>query len=108
MDLQTNTDLYTTDFAAWCLTTAQLVRSGQWDAIDLEALAEELEGLARRDKRELERRLETLMVHLLKWQYQPERRVEGHSWSDTIHEQRNQLHLLLRDNPSFRRLVPAL
>src|SRR5438105_15177796 len=35
----TNTDVYATDFYAWCMTTAQLVRAGQWDALDPEALA---------------------------------------------------------------------
>lgn len=104
----TNTELYESDFYEWCLATAQLVRAGQWEAIDPEALAEELEGLARSEKRELESRLETLLVHLLKWQYQPLRRVESHSWYDTILEQRSQLHRLLRDNPRFRRQVPDL
>ena len=75
----TNTNLYATDFYAWCLTTADLVRTGQWEAIDPEALAEELEGLAKSDKRELEHRLEVLVIHLLKWQDQPGGRLTGHS-----------------------------
>lgn len=104
----TNTDLYATDFAAWCLTTAQLVRTGQWEAIDPEALAEELEGLAKRDNRELEHRLEVLVLHLLKWQYQPQGHLDSHSWYDTIVEQRRQITLLLRDNHTFRRLIPAI
>src|SRR5499427_4936839 len=104
----TNTDLYATDFAAWCLTTAQLVRTGQWEAIDPEALAEELEGLAKRDNRELEHRLEVLVLHLLKWQYQPQGHLDSHSWYDTIVEQRRQIALVLRDNHTFRRLLPDL
>src|SRR5215831_8038465 len=104
----TNTDLYATDFAAWCLTTAQLVRTGQWEAIDPEALAEELEGLAKRDNRELEHRLEVLVLHLLRWQYQPQGHLDSHSWYDTIVEQRRQIALLLRDNHTFRRLIPAI
>jgi hypothetical protein len=104
----TNTDLYATDFYAWCLTTAQLVRTGQWEEIDPEALVEELEGLARTDKRKLESRLEVLVMHLLKWKYQPQGHLDSHSWYDTILDQRNQLARLLRDNPSLRRQVPAL
>jgi Domain of unknown function DUF29 len=104
----TNTDVYATDFYAWCLTTAQLVRTGQWDEIDPEALAEELESVGRSQKRELESRLEVLLIHLLKWQYQPERRVDSHSWYDTILEQRSQIVRLLRDNPSLRPQVPNL
>ncbi len=61
----TNTDLYNEDFAAWCDTTAALLRAGQWDGIDTEALAEEIESLAKRDRRELESRLEGLVMHLL-------------------------------------------
>lgn len=106
--MTTNTDVYATDFYAWCLTTAALVREGQWDEIDPKALAEELESLGRSQKRELESRLEVLVMHLLKWQYQPLRRVDSHSWYDTILEQRNQLQRLLRDNPSLRPQVPAL
>jgi len=104
----TNTDVYATDFYAWCLTTAALVREGQWDAIDPEALAEELESLGKSQKRELESRLEVLVMHLLKWEYQPQLRQEGHSWYDTILEQRNQIARLLRDNPSLRPQVPHL
>jgi hypothetical protein len=98
----TNTDVYATDFYAWCLTTAQLVREGQWDAIDPEALAEELESLGRSQKRELESRLEVLLIHLLKWEHQPERREDSHSWYDTILDQRHQIARLLRDNPGLR------
>ena len=104
----TNTDLYATDFAAWCLHTAGLVRTGQWDAIDPEALAEELEGFARKERHELEHRLEGLVMHLLKWECQPGRRQEGHSWYDTIREHRSQIARLLRDNPSLTPQVTPL
>jgi hypothetical protein len=104
----TNTDLYATDFAAWCLTTAELVRTGQWDAIDTEALAEELESLGKSERRALESHLEVLVLHLLKWQFQPDLRATGHSWYDTIVEQRNQIARLLRDNHTFRNHVPAI
>jgi hypothetical protein len=100
--------VYATDFYAWCLTTAALVREGQWDAIDPEALAEELESLGKSQKRELETRLEGLVMHLLKWEYQPGRRQEGHSWYDTIREHRSQIARLLRDNPSFKPQVAPL
>ena len=106
--MTTNTDVYTTDLYAWCLTTAALVRAGQWDAIDAEALAEELESLGKSQQRELKSRLEVLVLHLLKWQHQPQRRQEGHSWEDTILEQRHQIADLLGDNPSLRPQVGAL
>jgi len=104
----TNTDLYTTDFHAWCLVTAELVRTGQWDAIDPEALAEELESLGKSQQHELERRLEGLVMHLLKWEHQPLRRQEGHSWYDTIRDHRHEIARLLRDYPSLKPQVAPL
>lgn len=103
-----NADLYTYDFAAWCSATAALLRDGKWSDIDLEALAEELDSLGRSQKRELEHRLEVLIMPLLKWRYQPERREDSHSWYDTILEQRSQLRRLLRDSPSLRPQIAAL
>ena len=104
----TNAELYNADFYAWCLTTAVLIREGKWYDIDPESVAEEVESLGRSQKRELESRLEVLMMHLLKWCYQPERRESSHSWYDTIVEQRSQLARLLRDNPSLRPQVSTL
>ena len=97
----TNAELYDTDFYAWCLTTAALIRQGKWHDIDPESVAEEMESLGRSQKRELESRLEVLMMHLLKWCYQPERREDSHSWYDTILEQRSQLTRLLRTTPVY-------
>lgn len=105
--MTTNTEVYTTDFYQWCLTTAALVRAGQWNDIDPDALAEELESLGKSQVREVQSRLTTLMLHLLKWAFQPERRQEGHSWADTILEQRSELALVLDDNPSLRPQVSA-
>ena len=103
-----NAELYDADFYAWCLTTAVLIREGKWHDIDLESVAEEVESLGRSQKRELESRLEVLMMHLLKWRYQAERREDSHSWYDTILEQRSQIARLLRDNPSLRPQVSTL
>jgi len=103
-----NTETYATDFYAWCLSTADLVRAGQWEAIDPEVLAEELESLGKSQKRELENRLDMLVMHLLKWAYQAPKRETGHSWYSTIHEQRRQIARLLRDNPSLQTPLSTL
>ena len=95
--------LYEQDFYAWAQQQAALARAGCPEALDLENLAEELEGMARSDRRAMERRLEVLLMHLLKWCYQPQRR--SRSWSNTIRVQRIGLKKLLRDSPS---LVPSL
>lgn len=102
--MSTNSTLYTEDFYTWCLTTAELIRVGKWQDIDANALAEEIESMARRDKRALESHIYQLVAHLLKWRYQPEEhQYHGHSWRNTINAQRVELELLLRDNPSLRR-----
>ena len=42
-------------------------------------------------------------MHLLKWQYQPEKRSE--SWRSTITEQRICIETLLEDSPSLQPLI---
>lgn len=74
--------LYHTDFHAWANQQATLLREGRLQAADIEHIAEEIESMGRSEKRELFSRLVILMMHLLKWQYQPMRR--GHSWQATI------------------------
>ena len=90
-----NTTRYDDDFYDWTQATAALIRQRKWRDIDWEHLAEELEALGKRDRREFESRLVTLMLHLLKWRFQPERRQRGRGWQRTILEQRRQLAALL-------------
>ncbi|MEH1781612.1 MAG: DUF29 domain-containing protein [Nostoc sp.] len=62
--------LYETDFAVWTEKTVQLIRTGQFGQVDWDAVIEEIESLGRSERRELKSRLEVLLQHLLKWQYQ--------------------------------------
>ncbi len=64
--MDANAELYAKDFYAWTQATAALIREGKWHEVDPKYLAEELESLGRRDRRELGSRLEVLMMHLLK------------------------------------------
>ena len=93
---------YEADFAQWSLEQAALLRDGSIEGLDRENLAEEIESLGRSDKREISSRTGELLVHLLKWQFQPAKRKGG--WEAEIIEHRRQLHGLLSDNPSLRRL----
>ncbi len=99
-------DLYEQDFYAWTQATATLIRQQKWHEINWEQVAEELEALGTRERRELRRRLEVLILHLLKWKCQPEH--QSRSWRSTILEQRRQLADLLDDNRSLRPHVPEL
>ncbi|MCC5625460.1 DUF29 domain-containing protein [Nostoc sp. CHAB 5715] len=99
MNHQTNAT-YKGDFYAWLYKSAELLRRRQFSELDLEQIAEELEGMARSDKRQLINRFAVLLAHLLKWQYQSEKRSK--SWERTIKEQRKRISLLLEDSPSLR------
>jgi hypothetical protein len=104
--METNAELYTEDFVAWTQATAALIRAGKWYDIASHVLAEEVESLGARDHRELRRRLQRLVTHLLKWQYQPAKRQIGHSWRSTIRTQRQEIVDLLAQSPSLRRTLP--
>ncbi len=97
--------LYDEDFAIWTAETARLLREKRFDEIDIEHVAEEIEDMGKRDKRELHSRLTVLIAHLLKWKWQPERKSE--SWGSTIVTQRAEIKLLLDDSASLRRAVAA-
>jgi hypothetical protein len=100
--------VYDTDFYAWTQAQAALLREGALCELDLVNLAEEIESLGKSDRRALGSHLEGLVMHLLKWQYQPWRRQTGHSWYSTIVEHRSQIQAILDDSPSLRRLVSEL
>lgn len=99
-----NSHLYEQDFYAWANEQASLLRSGQLFAADIEHIAEEIESMGKTEKRELVNRLSVLLLHLLKWQFQPERR--GASWEVTIRNQRRALADHLADNPSLKAKFP--
>jgi len=66
--------LYETDFYGWIQEQAQTLRSKNFAALDLENLLEEIEDMGKSQQHQLQSRLETLLLHLLKWQFQPTRR----------------------------------
>jgi hypothetical protein len=98
-----NAVAYDEDFFAWTQEQARLLREGELSQIDIENVAEELESMGRSDKRELRSRLVLLIMHLLKWQYQPGFR--SRSWTSTIGEQRGQIKEMLEESPS---LLPTI
>src|SRR5262247_3428245 len=100
----TNTQLYDLDFYLWCLDTCATLGAREFEALDIPHLIEEIRALAGRDRRELASRLETLVMHLLKWCYQPSER--SGSWRGTIRRERTEIAGLLDQSPSLRRLVP--
>jgi hypothetical protein len=92
------------DFHAWALNAAQRARAGLLTPQELEQVAEELEDMAKSERRQLKNRLSILLAHLLKWRHQPERR--SRSWRATIEVQRGDVQDLLEDNPSLCPCLP--
>jgi len=92
--------LYETDFYGWTKSQVDALKAGNLQALDVDNLIEEVESMGKSEKRELESRLEVLLMHLLKWQFQPA--MKGPSWLFTIDEQRARIARHLRENPSLK------
>ena len=94
---------YDKDINAWAQEQARLLRAGRFEMLDIEHIAGEIEDVGKSEQRELASRMAVLLAHLLKWQYQPERR--GASWEKTIKAQRKEIAYALDESPS---LTPKL
>ena len=97
---------YQDDLYAWSQEQIALLRARRADCLDWDHLAEEIEWMVGRDRRELKNRLRIVLLHLLKWQGQPARR--GASWRKSLRTQRRHIRDLLEESPSLRRLIPEL
>ena len=91
--------LYEQDLCAWAQANADLLRVGQLADIDAARIAEELEDMGKSERRSLRGHTRNLMVHLLKWQHQPERRCT--SWELSILNARNEIKDILVESPSL-------
>src|SRR5215471_9941128 len=91
---------YEHDYHAWLTQQATLLAERRFGELDLDNLIDEIQALARSEKREIENRLNVLLVHLLKWTHQPAQRSGG--WRSTIIEQRARLLKRLQESPSLR------
>ena len=92
--------LYDQDYYLWIAKTIEQLRQNQLQEIDLENLIEELETMGRSEKRAVQSNLTVLLMHLLKYKYQPNKR--SRSWRSTIVEYRRRLLILFKDSPSLR------
>jgi hypothetical protein len=99
--------LYEQDFYAWTQLQAVALAKREVSGLDWQHLQEEVESLGRQEYREVVSRLTVLLGHLLKWEFQSERR--SRSWFLTIREQRRAIGRHLGQNPSLKsRLTEAL
>ncbi len=94
---------YDQDLMLWYEQQHALLRQRRLAELDVDHLIEELDDALGSLRKELPSRLELLIIHLLKCEYQPERK--SRSWLGTIHEQRSALALLLEESPSLAPLA---
>ena len=95
------------DLYSWALRQAELLRAGRLMEIDAAPIAEEIDDVAEEQYDKLESALRVVMLHLLKWDHQPDKR--SRSWTASVREQRRRAERQLRKNPGLRsRLGEAL
>ena len=91
---------YETNIVAWADEQAQLLRTMQWDALDINNIAEEIEDLGCQYRDALKPQMTRLLMHRLKQQFQP--LLATRSWDLSIREASKQIRRLLRDHPSLK------
>ena len=95
---------YESDFYSWLMEQARLLREGAWQALDRENLAEEIESLGREQFNKLASALRVLLLHILKWDHQPD--LRSRSWAVSIASQRIEIEDVLEDNPGLQPRIP--
>lgn len=93
--------LYETDFHLWLETTVELLRSRELERIEIDRLVEELEDMGNSQKDALESNLRILLLHLLKWKFQPGKR--SNSWRSSIVEHSVRINKAFKKSPSLVR-----
>jgi len=92
--------LYETDYLKWIEVNLQKLRDRDYANVDWENLLEEIEDMGKSERRSIESNLIVVLLHLLKWQFQPERRSS--SWESSIVEHRRRIREALKDSPSLK------
>jgi hypothetical protein len=90
---------YDTDVAAWAVQQADALRRRAANEIDWDNVAEEIEDVAGRHRDRIYGTLQTALVHLLKWQFQPYQR--SNSWRASVVKARERIAKLRRDIPTL-------
>jgi hypothetical protein len=94
------------DFYGWAMATANLLKTKQYSEVDMDSVIEELESMGISQKQALRIFLKELLLHLLKWQYQPA--LRSTSWKISIIKQRDAVKDSLDDNPGIRQFLTEL
>lgn len=96
--------LYDQDFAGWAMRQASLIRAGHLHQLDIDNLAEEMESLGREQFDKVRSHFRVILLHLLKWDHQPDRRTR--SWTLSIRESRDRIEDTIDASPALRQRRP--
>jgi hypothetical protein len=88
--------LYEQDFYAWVVEQVATLRSGQMQRLDM----------GRSQRRAVKSALTIILIHLLEYRYQAERRTN--SWRATIREHLQRVRDELADSPSLRPYIEQI
>jgi Domain of unknown function DUF29 len=94
-------NLYERDYYLWLENTAQILKEGNLQTLDIPNLIEEIEDMGRSEKRSVKSNLVVVLMHLLKYKYQKEKR--SNSWLFTIKEHRRRLREEFQTSPSLKK-----
>jgi Domain of unknown function DUF29 len=97
------TNLYETDFAFWAEEMAKNLAEKSFEQLDIENLVEEIKDLSKRERDKLISSIRLILRHLLKWDYQPQKR--SRSCQITIERERNNIRFYLDDSPSLKKYL---
>ena len=90
---------YEADYAAWLDHQVRLLKADRWSEVDKDNLIDEVESLGRSEFRSFVSAIEIVLIHMLKWDFQPQRRTAG--WIASIIEHRRRIEAELEDSPSY-------
>jgi hypothetical protein len=94
--------LYQSDYYGWVQEQIAHLKAGRLAALDLDNLIDEVGDLGKAEIQRLESALRILLIHMLKWRFQPERR--SRSWKLSMDNGRDEAIRWLRDSPSLKPL----
>jgi hypothetical protein len=97
------TTLYQQDYARWAEEMAEKLQNKHFSELDIVNLVEEIRDLSKRERDKLLSSIRLILHHLLKWDYQTEKR--SRSWQIIIEREQNNIELYLEDSPSLKKYL---
>lgn len=101
MTISLVTSLYDLDYQQWLETTIRYLSDRNFEQIDVEYLVAELQAMGKSEKSALESNLAILLMHLLRYKYQPQKQTD--SWRNSIVEHRRRIIRSFKYSPSLKR-----